>query len=73
MNILVRTKDVATYAKGLGQFETALHNNGFKDITLQAFLAETGDYTGLVMTSMAGTREYVRGIFMDCETIYVAN
>ena len=100
MNILVHTKDVAAYVKGLGQFETALHNNGFKDITLQAFLAETGDYTGLVMTSMAapsrarlgaaldartkpwassiigswdGTREYVRGIFMDCETIYVAD
>lgn len=100
MNILVRTKDVAAYVKGLGQFETALHDNGFKDITLQAFLAETGDYTGLVMTSLGapsrvrlgaaldaraepwassiigswdGTREYVRGIFMDCETIYVAD
>ncbi|MBT3426047.1 MAG: hypothetical protein HOJ61_03380 [Gammaproteobacteria bacterium] len=100
MNILIRTNDIASYIEGLGQLEAAYHDNDFKDITLQAFLSESGDYTGLVMTSLSaptrarlgaaldarsepwaasilsswsGKREYVRGIFMDCETLFVAD
>ena len=48
-NINVYTKNPQRYIQEIAAYQATAQANGFEDVTLGAFLINTGDYTGQIM------------------------
>ena len=64
-NINVYTKNPQRYIQEIAAYQATAQANGFEDVTLGAFLINTGDYTGQVMAVIQAPTSVRLGEFLD--------
>ena len=64
-NINVYTKNPQRYIQELAEYQAAVNENGFEDVTLGAFEINSGDYTGQIMVVIQAPTAVRLGEFFD--------
>lgn len=67
-NVLVSTTNMSKYLASLDKLQLAMRANDFADISVQAFVPDSGDRVGKVMVSMAATSSARLGEALDART-----
>ena len=67
-NVVVKTNDVSGYLKAVDNLMDEMKKNGFDDIVLQAFVADTGKWSGMVQVSMSAKSAERLGEALDART-----
>ena len=67
-NVVVKTRDVSGYLSAVDNLMAEMKNNGLGDIVLQAFVADTGKWSGMVMVSMSAKSAERLGNALDART-----
>ena len=63
-NLLIRTNEASRYVAAIADLEEAAHANGLDDVTLSAFRINTGEWAGLIMSSVdAPTAQRLGALF----------
>ncbi len=67
-NILVKTSDIGGYLNALNALKSSMNENGLEDTVLNAFVADTGKWAGMVMVSLQAPTGGRLGAAMDART-----
>ncbi len=67
-NIMVKTSDTGAYLTAIDSLYAAMQDNGFDDISMQVFAADTGRWAGSIMVSMSASSPSRLGEAMDART-----
>jgi len=67
-NLLIKTSNIGEYLGALQNLKNQMNANGFDDVNLNAFLADTGKWAGMIMVSLQASSGGRLGEAMDQRT-----